>query len=503
MTQINPFTPEVPALADVFAGRTNELTTLCESLERAASGKSVNFCIFGERGIGKTSVLNCLESYALGKRKWKDSLFNFIVARATIHPKMGALELLEMLENQIRTTRDPCLGKFAAMWEKFIKSISSASVFGVGVTRLNAKDVGYEESRRRLAKLIKAIGSNAPSDNMSFRGVVIILDEADSASKDLDLGRLLKSLADDIGGESPILIAVCGLPFLVDNLRESHASSLRLFTYMELGKMERDEIGGLLDLYMQTQTTEPKVKMTLNARDLLVNLSEGYPHFAQVFGFYAFAMASDLTIDEDIVADGVDKRNGPIEHIGDCYEYKRLYENLSDAELQVIENMKANKTSEIWFSQSDLKDGFAIPDVFNKAIESLVSLGVVLSNNENPKKYRFRHTAFLYWIHRHRRRSEPNYPRVASLFGVARKIANKNFAGLRQELERFGVDSARLSELKEAINKDGRAQGLGPFVARWISDLQETALKGDIELAREQVYVEIPTRILEYLNSRN
>ena len=70
--QTNPFRPNSTATLDVFVGRTNELSKLVGLLQEVASGRTHQVRILGERGIGKTSLLRVLESYARGEHRYTD-----------------------------------------------------------------------------------------------------------------------------------------------------------------------------------------------------------------------------------------------------------------------------------------------------------------------------------------------------------------------------------------------------------------------------------------------
>ncbi len=64
--KINPFEPFAPVNPGSFVGRLDELRRLTSALVQTSAGKPVNFMITGERGIGKTSLLNYLKYAAKG-----------------------------------------------------------------------------------------------------------------------------------------------------------------------------------------------------------------------------------------------------------------------------------------------------------------------------------------------------------------------------------------------------------------------------------------------------
>ena len=60
MARINPFRPNSPINPGMFVGRVGELEKLEAALLQTKAGQPTNFMLTGERGIGKTSLLDYL-----------------------------------------------------------------------------------------------------------------------------------------------------------------------------------------------------------------------------------------------------------------------------------------------------------------------------------------------------------------------------------------------------------------------------------------------------------
>jgi len=71
-----------------------------------------------------------------------------------------------------------------------------------------------------------------------------LIDEADNASRELNIGVFLKNLSETLVKEgcNKVMIILAGLPRLRDILKESHESSLRLFEEYELSPLSPDEV---------------------------------------------------------------------------------------------------------------------------------------------------------------------------------------------------------------------------------------------------------------------
>ena len=64
--KINPYKPNSPISPGMFAGRIDEIKELEKGLFQTKNGQSSNFLITGERGIGKSSLLNLIKPTAKG-----------------------------------------------------------------------------------------------------------------------------------------------------------------------------------------------------------------------------------------------------------------------------------------------------------------------------------------------------------------------------------------------------------------------------------------------------
>ena len=66
MNKINPFNPNSPIGPGMFAGRYHELVATEKLLVQTKANKGHGFLLTGQRGIGKTSLLNLLKYKAEG-----------------------------------------------------------------------------------------------------------------------------------------------------------------------------------------------------------------------------------------------------------------------------------------------------------------------------------------------------------------------------------------------------------------------------------------------------
>jgi AAA ATPase domain len=96
--KINPFEPYGPVNPGSFVGRLDELRRLKSALLQTSAGKPVNFMITGERGIGKTSLLNYLKYAAEGLIQVEHSKLSFVVVDTDVDPNTTQLGLIAKIE---------------------------------------------------------------------------------------------------------------------------------------------------------------------------------------------------------------------------------------------------------------------------------------------------------------------------------------------------------------------------------------------------------------------
>lgn len=96
--KINPFEPFAPVNPGSFVGRLGELRRLKSALLQTGAGKPVNFMITGERGIGKTSLLNYLKHAAEGRIQVEQSKLSFVVVDTDVDQNTTQLGLIAKIE---------------------------------------------------------------------------------------------------------------------------------------------------------------------------------------------------------------------------------------------------------------------------------------------------------------------------------------------------------------------------------------------------------------------
>lgn len=407
MGKVNPFTPGSPVPHGIFIGRAEEIERLETCLIQTRSGKPANFMITGERGIGKSSLLLYIKYVADGSIPLNSTKLNFIVIDTDIDRSTTQLGLVK----KIQLGLDRALGQTEAartllkeLWT-FIKRVEAAGVKINTEDRSQIDELLLEEFSYSLAEVVNRICCKSDEGTLfstSKDGILVLIDEADNGSRDLDLGSFMKLLTERLQrrGCNKICFGIAGLPELRNVLLDSHPSSLRIFEELLLERLSEDEVGRVINICLRESKRVNNIEtaITENAKKLLINFSEGYPHFIQQFGYSAFAADSDNIIDHEDVYKGALGKRGAMELIGDRYYRDNFYNKIQkDSYRQVLRIMAEDMDG--WVSKQKIKEKFrGKTTTLDNAIMALRDRKIILSKEGEKGIYRLQHKGFSFWI---------------------------------------------------------------------------------------------------------
>jgi hypothetical protein len=238
--------------------------------------------------------------------------------------------------------------------------------------------------------------------NARYDGVLILIDEADNSSSGLQLGSFFKLLLEKLQrrGCNRVLVGLAGLSELRDVLVCSHPSALRIFEEVELWRLSKPEVNGVIDLCLEKANEQNEMNTTITdeARDYLVNLSEGYPHFIQQFGYSAFAVDTDDQIDLNDVQTGAFGTRGALELIGNRYYRNDFYNKIQKESYRQVLRIMADELDG-WVKRSDIKKRFKGKETtLNNAIKALRDRHIIIPKEGEKGVYRLQHKGFAFWI---------------------------------------------------------------------------------------------------------
>ena len=247
------FTPGAPVnRRDFFAGRVRQIKRVVDTIP--SPGRHP--IIFGQRGVGKTSLANILG------------------------------ELLP----EILAVKVNCDGSdtFSSIWERVLAKASYA--FREAAFGLNPQEVTKMKSLRSLIPHENDIG---PSDvaavfELLKTHAVFIIDEFDRVGGDetkSQMADLIKNLSDN---NSRVTIVLVGVGDSITGLIGEHPSVQRNLVQIELPPMTEDELTAIIRRGCDLIGLIP-------AEDVLTeiaSLSDGFPHYAHLLGL-SMARASE------------------------------------------------------------------------------------------------------------------------------------------------------------------------------------------------------------------
>jgi Cdc6-like AAA superfamily ATPase len=228
---------------DLFAGRSSEVRKMLETVFT----RSKHVVLFGERGVGKTSLSNVFW------KRYNKTLKSFVVARVQAGPS----------------------DTFSSLWIRALEELKASGI-ATGKHEYVNFDTNYEiitpsHVRRELQKC----GANALP--------IIIVDEynevVDSEAKKLT-ANLIKDFYDFSVSTTIILVGVADN---IGELIEDHASIGRAIIEVPLRRMSNPELKEII----QKRASRTVMEFTGDAIWTIIALSRGLPYFTQTLSKHA------------------------------------------------------------------------------------------------------------------------------------------------------------------------------------------------------------------------
>ncbi|HUY48402.1 MAG TPA: ATP-binding protein [Streptosporangiaceae bacterium] len=244
------FTPAAPIdQVSLFAGRLDQVFSCMDAI----SQRGLHVALYGERGVGKTSLANVLPK---------------IITGAEV-PELGAIRV-------DCNTND----NYGSIWRKIFRELGRSSVDPEELPGHQVTDP--EDVRFRLQRL--------------GRDTLIVIDEFDRVEDDDALSLLadtVKTLSDHTVGATLMFVGVAAS---VENLLGEHESIVRNVRQVPMQRMSSQELEAALDKGFE-QVVDLEISDAAKAR--IIFAAEGLPHFAHLLGLNSGHVA--VTDDRNVV----------------------------------------------------------------------------------------------------------------------------------------------------------------------------------------------------------
>ncbi len=247
------FSPSLPINEEaLFAGRKKERREILLALNQPGQ----HVAVFGERGVGKTSLANIIVKECKGSGRFSARI-------------------------NCDTTDD-----FGTVWHKAFEEIKlNASIpqAGFGATDLEvatslADDLPEQPKPNDIRKALVELGWNA----------ILVLDEFDRlGNRDSRLfADTIKTLSDQNVTTKIVLVGVADN---IDALMKEHASIDRALHQVPMPRMSNDENKQIITSGLSR--SEMRIPDSLASQ--IASLAQGFPHYAHLMGLYAGLAAND------------------------------------------------------------------------------------------------------------------------------------------------------------------------------------------------------------------
>lgn len=363
------FSPTAPiSKRDLFAGRTKQMISLVDGVDEPGQ----HLVLFGERGVGKTSLATVSgEILAAG----------------------GALSVRVNCQSN---------DTFSDVWRRAFNDINlTQTMQGAGFG---------SEVRSTIVPLPEALAlpDQITADHVRAalimltrdRQVVIFFDEFDrmeGADIHREFADTIKTLSDQI---IPATVVIVGVADNVDELISEHASVERALAQINMPRMSEEELSEIIDRGL----TSVGMEISTSARGRITKLSQGLPHYTHLLAQQAALNATDgnrtRVVNEDVdaaVARGMAKTQ---ESISSLY-YRATYsarENLYKQVLLACASATADDRG--FFSASGVREPLSqilgrkmeIPQFAMHLNAFSSDRGPVLKKEGVQRKFRYRFT---------------------------------------------------------------------------------------------------------------
>jgi len=394
----NPFRPNSIINPGMFVGRIEEIRAIERCIFQTINGNPQHFLIQGERGIGKSSLLYYVERIAEGKI---EPLIGGSFSLLTISIDLGGcnsqIDIVRKIGRALKSSMsriDAVKTSAQVAWDW----LSRWEVLGVRYHK-DQTELDPEEVCEELVGIISSIAGSTPSQ---IDGILLLIDEADRPPSEADLGQLLKTLTERLtrADSLRLLIGLAGLPSTLTKLRESHESSPRLFHTLRLEPLSTDERKKVVTISLELANgrNAHETKISEDGLELLVDLSEGYPHFIQQFSYCAFEKDRDNIIDVDDVKAGAFDEGGALAQLGDKFFNDMYHARISSEDYRRVLDAMANH-GDAWVNrQTIIKESGVAESSVNNAFLALKAKQIILQDETRRGVYRLPTKSFAAWI---------------------------------------------------------------------------------------------------------
>lgn len=390
----NPFQPNREVSPDRFSGRKKEAQELRKTLVYACRGEARNHAIVGDRGIGKTSLLNFVEK-AIPELPDFEEMAPPMFVTCSLGACSSVEDVAAALMDAIIAATTPNASLHRSI-RQFLDRLESVKVSGFGVSFRNADG---RKASIRFPSILKDLYDRLGEE---FSGLVVVLDETDRIAELRGFPDFIKATSEQLRREevSNVSFVLSAIPAAWKQMNEHNASFSRIFYVEELEPLADEEVSDFLERTLQHAV--PETTYTEGFEQLLIDLSEGIPSFFQHLGYYAFEHDTDQNLDKDDLIRGLkgtDSKPGALEQLEQKF-FRRLYLNLvqSNTYREILHIMAESSSQTVEISEIKQNIESTEPQNVGSYVGNMVKRGVINKVKGKRGLYQLPNLAFKVFL---------------------------------------------------------------------------------------------------------
>ena len=327
MDQItNPYTPGAGSMPDALVGRDSILEEARVLLERTLRKRSARSMILvGLRGVGKTVLLNRIESMAQ-QRQFKTISFEVTEERSLIESLVPELRRVLLELNRAAGVGDAVRRGLIAL-RNFIGTVKiTCSDFGIELEPMP----GLADSGNFALDLTELFLLTAAAAEEKGTGVLLLIDEIQLLRPD-ELSALIMAMHKMQQKQASLILVGAGLPTIPGLAGEAKSYAERLFSYPVVGQLQQADAYAALT----RPAAQEDVLFEEEALELIYQRTEGYPYFLQEWGSHIWQQARSNTITRDDVLNAADH---VVRSLDESF-FRVRFDRLTEAEKRFMRTM--------------------------------------------------------------------------------------------------------------------------------------------------------------------
>ncbi|MEW6068994.1 MAG: AAA family ATPase [Candidatus Thermoplasmatota archaeon] len=345
MKRTNPFIKGYPAPPEAIIGREDHIKLFNSYLSSTINGNPLSMCIYGARGIGKTTLLRKFEEIV----KQTQGVHVRVEVEDYDDVESFCKKLLTCLRDELATVslKLKLQKLLTKIWDLLSETEITYKELGVKIPRkLTEKEAFELFFRKKLEECWRAVEKNITS-------IVFMIDEAEYLEKIKAL-RLLRNtfsrLAEQRMRYMVVLSGKLTFPF---QMSKEFSPLSRFFHPERVSLMSEEEIKKLYS----SAFAQVDIKIDENCLDHIVNDAAGHPYVAATVGWELY----------DALPENV--KNISVEHYRQCKErifntlsaelFEVMYEKIPKAERTVLHALCESETECVSVSELANKVGRA------------------------------------------------------------------------------------------------------------------------------------------------